>query len=93
MGKFFRDSAVNQQMFGANGFKVCDARSSGTTITGDFVAITVLAEATVGSTAIVTTTGDDIANGVPIPAGVTIYGDFTSIKLSAGYLVAYNRAE
>jgi|DEB0MinimDraft_6_1074348.scaffolds.fasta_scaffold01697_9 hypothetical protein len=89
MAKFFRDSAANQQAFGAAGFKVCAASS---TVSGDFVAITFLSDSTVGNTGIVTTTGDDIAATTTIPAGITIYGDFTSIKLSAGSAIAYIRA-
>lgn len=89
MAKFFRDSAANQQTFGAAGFKVI---GTGTTVAGDFVAISFLADSTVGSGGIVTTTEDDIASSTAIPAGMTIYGDFTSIKLSAGLAIAYIRA-
>lgn len=91
MAKFFRDSAFSQQSFGAAGFKVVSGSDSSAT-DGDFVAITVLEEATVGTAGIVTTTGDDLANTTVLPAGLTIYGDFTSIKLSAGKVIAYHRA-
>ena len=90
MAKFFRDSAVNQQTFGAAGFKHITGTSNNTGL--DVVAITVLEEATVGTAGIVTTTGDDLAIGTVIPAGVTIYGDFTGIELSAGKVIAYHRA-
>ena len=89
MAKFFRDSAFNQQSFGAAGFKHITVT---TDVTGlDVVAITILEEATVGANGIVTSTGDDLASGTTIPAGLTIYGDFTSIHLSAGKVIAYNR--
>ena len=90
MSKFFRTSAVNQQMFGANGFKHITGTSAVSSL--DVVAITVLEEATVGSSKIVTTTGDDLASGTILPAGLTIYGDFTTIHLSAGKVIAYHRA-
>lgn len=95
MAKFFRDSAFNQQSFGAAGFKHITGTSDNTGL--DVVAITVLEEATVGdydSTGygIVTTTGDDLASATVLPAGLTIYGDFTVIKLSAGKVIAYHRA-
>ena len=90
MAKFFRDSAFNQQSFGAAGFKHITVTDD---VTGlDVVAITVLEEATVGANGIVTTTGDDLASGTVIPAGLTIYGDFTSIHLSVGKVIAYHRA-
>jgi len=89
MAKFFRDSAFNQQSFGAAGFKHITVT---TDVAGlDVVAITILEAATVGAAGIVTTTGDDLASGTVIPAGLTIYGDFTSIQLSAGKAIAYNR--
>lgn len=91
MAKFFRDSAVSQQTFGAAGFKYIAAADTGATAL-DFVAITVLEEATVGSNKIVTTTGDDIAANATLPAGITIYGDFTRVHLSAGKAIAYYRA-
>jgi hypothetical protein len=90
MAKFFRNSAVSQQTFGAAGFKHIAVT---TDVTGlDVVAITVLEEATLGANGIVTTTGDNLSSGTVIPAGVTIYGDFTSIHLSTGKAIAYNRA-
>ena len=98
MSKNFTNNAINQQTFGAAGFKYIET----TATTGDFVAITVIEEATLGNyeittgsftgKGIITTTGDDLANGVVLPAGITIYGDFTVIKLSAGKVLAYNRA-
>ena len=90
MAEFFRDSAFNQQSFGAAGFKHITGTANNTSL--DVVAITVLEEATVGAAGIVTTTGDDLADGTVIPAGLTIYGDFTSIQLSAGKVIAYHRA-
>lgn len=87
--KLQRTAEYNLQSFGQGGFKVI---GTGTTVTGDFVAISFLADSTVGSGGIVTTTEDDIAATTAIPAGMTIYGDFTSIKLSAGSAIAYIRA-
>lgn len=95
MSKNFTNNAINQQTFGAAGFKHITGTSDNTGL--DVVAITVLEEATVGDydssgNGIITTTGDDLADGTVIPAGLTIYGDFTVIKLSAGKVIAYHRA-
>lgn len=95
MSKNFSPNAVNQQTFGAAGFKHITGTSDNTGL--DIVAITVLEEATVGNyngtgNGIITTTGDDLANATVLPAGLTIYGDFTVIKLSAGKVIAYHRA-
>lgn len=90
MSKNFSPNAINQQTFGAAGFKHITGTTDNTGL--DVVAITVLEEATLSGNGIVTTTGDDLASGTVIPAGVTIYGDFTSIHLSAGKVIAYHRA-
>lgn len=91
MSKNFSPNAVNQQTFGAAGFDYIAAADTGETAL-DFVAITILEEATVGANKIVTTTGDDIPASVTLPAGITIYGDFTRVHLSAGKAIAYFRA-
>ena len=77
------------QTFGQKGFKYVAVTSA---VTGlDVVAITVLEEATVGSSGIVCDAGDDIASGAVLPAGITIYGKFSTIHISAGKLIAYHR--
>jgi hypothetical protein len=56
---------------------------------GKFGAITALAAAVVsGDTVASDYTGNSIAS-MPIPAGTTIYGIFTSVKLTSGKVVAY----
>lgn len=90
MSKNFSPNAVNQQRFGAAGFKYLAGADSGAS--QDIVAITILEAATVGSNEIVTTTGDNIPEDATIPAGTTIYGDFTRVHLSAGKAIAYYRA-
>lgn len=90
MSKNFTNNAINQQTFGAAGFKQITGSSGQTN--GDWVAITVLEDANV--TSIVTTTGDTLGDTVVLPAGVTIYGDFTQITLdntNGGRVIAYNR--
>ena len=58
--------------------------------TGQFGAITALAAASVD----LVTTQNGIWQGtttsVPIPAGTTIYGNFTSITLASGKVIAYH---
>jgi len=62
---------------------------SGTTaIEGRFVAIRAL-EATVLATETVCRSSPDSLASMPIPAGATISGLFTTIKLTSGKVVAY----
>ena len=66
---------------------------------GPFYAITALAQAVIDvsecTTNIKTRTGANTMGAtttdITLPAGVTIYGDFTSIELDSGTVVAYAR--
>lgn len=58
--------------------------------TGPFFAITALTDAVIDSSEC-TTNITDIPATLTIPKGVTIYGDFQSIELDSGILVAYTR--
>jgi hypothetical protein len=103
MAKFFRDSAFNQQSFGAAGFDIISSPASGdTTINGDWVAVTSVGDSATRC-ALITATGDNFtANGNPagakikIASGQVIYGDFTQIivpsQTGTKYLLAYRRA-
>jgi hypothetical protein len=55
---------------------------------GRFWAIQAL-EATVINTATVSDYKGDSISAMPIPVGSTIYGNFTSIKLTSGKVLAY----
>lgn len=55
---------------------------------GRYWAITAL-EATVINTATVADYKGDSISAMPIPVGTTIYGNFTSIKLTSGKVLAY----
>lgn len=56
-------------------------------VTGPFVAITVLIEATFS--AFTETNGSGAMTGVAIPAGVTIFGQITGYTLTSGTVRAY----
>ena len=66
---------------------------------GPFFAITALSQAVIDvsecTTNIKTRTGigptGAVTTDITIPLGVTIYGDFTSIELDSGTVVAYSR--
>ena len=67
--------------------------------TGPFFAVTALADAVVDVSECTTniTEGDSaamqaIATNFTIPKGVTIYGDFTSIELDSGSVIAYAKS-
>lgn len=71
--------------FGQHGVVV----ETGTTaITGNFVAIQVLNDATFSAFAENSASGDAMT-GFSIPAGITIFGDITGFTLSAGKVRAH----
>lgn len=103
MAKFFRDSAFNQQTFGAAGFDILAGALDETTFTGDWVSVAAVDNAVATGVSLLTTTGDsytedgtDTGAGLDIAKGQIIYGDFHTIKMEAGsggrYLIAYRRA-
>jgi len=103
MAKFFRDSAFNQQSFGAAGFDIIAGSSSVVTADGDWVAVTSVHDNST-KCSLITATGDDFsADGtssgtrIKIASGQVIYGDFTRIEIAANqgtsYLLAYRRAK
>ncbi len=57
--------------------------------TGDFDAITALETAVIAELISDNITGT--LTSVPLPAGATIYGRFSSIDLASGKVIAYNR--
>lgn len=70
--------------FGQDGFKHLTATGTATA-TGDFVTIQALEETDITVTV---EKGDALAN-VTIPAGMSIYGQFTSITVASGGVLAY----
>lgn len=80
-------SEFHLQSFGQKGFDIIKLTSTD----GDWVAITVLDDATVGTNKIVCDSGSEIESGTSLPTGLTIYGKFTKIHLSAGSVIAYKR--
>lgn len=84
--KLVHDYNANLQAFGQSGF---DYVTSGTINSHTYVAITVLATAQLDVTAV----GGDSLTDVSIPAGTTIYGNFTSITVDSGRILAYRLAQ
>lgn len=79
--------AANLQSFGQNGFKIVGT----TPVAGEFVAITALEESLVDYT-IPTGMNADVGQ-ILLPAGLTIYGKFTSVTAISGVVLAYNLTE
>lgn len=79
-----REFSSNLQAFGQNGFKVLVNETE----TGDFVAFTAIEDSTI-TVAIPDDMPADIISNMSIPAGITIYGKFTSITASPGKVIAY----
>lgn len=73
--------------FGQNGFRVIN---SGTVQPSgeEYVCIYCIAVATGVTT---TTSVGDVLNGVDLQAGMVLYGDFTTITVSTGNVIAYIR--
>jgi hypothetical protein len=73
-----------RQVLGQKGFR--KLRTGSASISGEFYrAITVLADASITVTS---EAGDDL-NAETIPAGITIYGLFSSITVVSGDVLAY----
>ena len=75
-----RSAAILQESMGGCGAQYIT--SSDSTVSGDFVAFTVIAD---GAT--VTTTGAPALTAVDVPAGVTVFGDMKSIACASGTTV------
>lgn len=60
-----------------------------TKVDGRFVALLAL-EATVLASGTVCPSSPSALTSMPIPAGTTIYGYFTSVKLTSGKVLAYS---
>jgi len=58
--------------------------------TGPYFALTALAEAVIDSSEC-TTNITDVPATLTIPKGVTIYGNFQSIELDSGTIIAYKK--
>lgn len=68
---------------------VIDGDTAQNEITGPFFAITALSDAVIDSSEC-TTNITSIPATLQIPKGVTIYGNFTSIELDSGIVIAYS---
>ena len=55
---------------------------------GRFWAVTALEAAVINTATVADYAGDSIS-AMPIPVGTTIYGNFTSLKLTSGKVLAY----
>jgi len=80
-----QDSSLSLGQFGAV------YENGTTTVSGNFGAIQVLADATFSSLTATDWSGDSLAN-LAVPAGMTIFGGFTGFTLSSGRVVAYKNA-
>ena len=81
--KIEKDTSLSVGQYGA-------VYESGTTaITGNFGAILALEATTFAALTSANWTGDTLA-GLVVPAGTTIYGNFTAFTLTSGRVVAYN---
>lgn len=84
--KLVHNYNANLQAFGQSGF---DYVTTGTINTHTYIAITVLATASIS---VVSDGGDDLSS-VSIPAGVTIYGKFSSVTVGSGRVLVYREVE
>jgi len=82
-----REFSANLQSFGQNGFKIVGVDA----VVGEFVAITALEESLIDYT--IPTGMDADAEQILLPAGLTIYGKFTSVTAISGVVLAYNLTE
>ena len=92
---------VDNASLGQGGSIYCDGTSTTAPTGSAFVAITVVSDAKFsaltketafacpGLSAVSSIGGDEIVAGDEFPAGVTIYGRWTTVNVSAGAIVAY----
>ena len=96
--------AENRTLKGIYGEAGVHYVATGLTVVGEFCAITSVHIDTIVTVVSAKTTkdqqGDAIANaatitGIPLPAGTTIYGQFTSVTIggAAGKAIVYNAAK
>lgn len=81
--KLQRDANFNLQAFGQAGFDLVGA--SETINSHNYIAITALEDAQIDATA---TEGDSLTD-ITIPAGLTIFGRFTSVTCDSGKILVY----
>ena len=63
-------------------------------VTGKFVAFTVIADSTQLDVSGVVSDIDDVgATDLDVPKGVTIFGNFTSLQLTGGKIIAYRKCD
>jgi len=79
---------TNRQSFGAAGVILIDDTNAHT---GPFVAIQALEDAAVDISECDMSFIEDVAD-FTIPKGLTIYGEFTSIELDSGKVLAYYKS-
>jgi hypothetical protein len=71
---------------GQNGAVIIDGTDE---ITGPFIAVTSLAAAVVDTSECTTNLSGTVPGTFAIPVGTTIYGQFDSIELDSGAVIAY----
>jgi len=64
-----------------------------TAVTGRFVAFTVIADSTQLDVSGIDSNIDDLDTDTTIPKGVTIFGNFASLQLTGGAIIAYKKCE
>ena len=85
--KLVHNYNANLQAFGQSGF---DYVTTGTINSHTYIAITVLATASISVTS---AGGGDNLSSVSVPAGVTIYGKFSSVTVTSGRVLVYREVE
>ena len=64
-----------------------------TIVTGRFVAFTVIADSTQLDVSGIDSNIDDLDTDTTLPKGVTIFGNFSSLQLTGGAIIAYKKCE
>lgn len=81
---------TNLTAFGQHGYKVITTTDATTPDDGyNFVAVTAIADSTSLTTASIDTDRFPNMSAQSIPTGVTVYGNWNSITLGAGAVIAY----
>lgn len=78
---------VHHTSFDAAGSGPATIVTNTAAVTGEFTAITAISDAVFTSLTRANTTGS--LGSVPLPAGLTIFGDITAFQLASGAVIAY----
>jgi len=78
---------ANAMNLGVNGAVGCGPAD---VVTGNFFALQAIGDTVIGTLTAVGDSGD-VLTGVTLPSGMVVYGNFTAVTVTSGYIRAYKK--